>query len=114
MPRLSAVLHGHANINAVSYYCPGCRHAHTLPYGDGPSPRWTWNGDELTPTFGPSIRTSRPAGPYGDNDEQVPELTLCHHFVVAGIIQFLDDSSAHSLRGFHPMVPIPDNYSMGD
>jgi len=113
MPRLSPVLHAKPD-NGLAYYCPGCGHVHVIYYGEGSGPRWTWDGNESAPTFGPSIRTSIPAGPYGDKDEMVPERTLCHHFVVNGKIQFLDDSSAHQLRGWHALPPIPDNYHLGD
>lgn len=76
------------------YYCPGCRHCHTVPEG-----RWTWSGDmENAPTLSPSVRHSLDGG------------TTCHYFIRAGRFEFCGDC-VHELAGQTvPMVaePWPD------
>ena len=39
----------------LTWWCPGCNHAHMIQTGDGPSPRWGWNGNAERPTFTPSV-----------------------------------------------------------
>jgi hypothetical protein len=78
----------------IAYWCPGCEHAHSIgvdaPLENGA--RWTWDGDEETPTFSPSINS----GP-GTRSQ-------CHHFVRAGMVEFLSDCW-HTLAG--QTVPLP-------
>lgn len=74
---------------SASFKCPGCRLYHQVMIGDGPSPRWTFNGDLGRPTLTPSILTqgrSRHGTFY------------CHSFVTDGEIRFLEDSQ-HDLAG---------------
>lgn len=39
----------------LMFWCPGCDGAHEVRVGDGPGPRWNWNGSADRPTFTPSI-----------------------------------------------------------
>lgn len=87
------------------HWCQGCKQGHTYQV-----PRWTFNGNLERSSFTPSMRIFVPAGPYGDNDEHVPERTICHYFVTDGQIQYCGDSD-HPLKGQTlPLEPIPDNY----
>jgi len=75
--------------NGLLFWCPGCGHAHRIQHGEGPGPRWQWNGNADKPTFTPSVLVtwSEPSGP-----------KVCHSFVTDGRIQFLADST-HGLAG---------------
>lgn len=81
------------------FWCPGCDGAHAVNVGDGPGPRWGWNGSEERPTFTPSVFVN-PPGPYHH-----PGLPSCHSFVTDGQIQFLGDCT-HALAG--QTVPLPE------
>lgn len=101
--------------NRLHFWCPGCKEVHGIQFGDGPGPRWAWNGDADHPTFTPSVLTR--SGHYashfkaGDNcwcswnkenppdpGQRVFECGVCHSFVTNGRIQFLGDCT-HSLAG---------------
>lgn len=84
-------------------YCPGCKHAH--PYQ---VPRWSFNGNNEQPSFSPSLRI------YYTNPETKQEVTCCHFTLTNGVINFCDDCHDHQLRGDHPMVDFPQDYSFGD
>lgn len=107
------------------FRCPGCKEAHMVRVGDGPGPRWGYNGDAERPTFTPSINV-RGIRPPGGGEEMTPaeeveydalfasggaEAVLssrfgscCHSFVTDGRIQFLGDCT-HELAG--QTVPLP-------
>jgi hypothetical protein len=106
--------------NALIWWCPGCQHAHTIKHGDGPGPRWGWNGNAERPTFTPSVRVR---GIREDMDESTQAAydalgpgemrgalddprfrSVCHSFVVDGQMQMLSDCT-HALAG--QTVPIP-------
>ena len=74
--------HGHWMI-----FCPACRHGH------GFDSRWTFNGNEESPTFLPSMLVHED-GEKGDRWWQ----PRCHSFVTDGKIQFLPDST-HAMAG---------------
>ncbi|RVK96164.1 ammonia monooxygenase [Sinorhizobium meliloti] len=80
----------------LMFWCPGCDGAHQVGVGDGPGPRWGYNGNPDAPTFTPSILVegSMRKGPI-----------RCHSFVTEGRIQFLADCN-HALAG--QTVEIPD------
>lgn len=92
------------------HWCPGCKSPHGI-FVEQPHPRtaakWTFDGNELSPTFQPSIRCFTTAGkwvgeawvPHG------PEITTCHYFITAGMIQYCGDCQ-HPLNG--QTVPLPD------
>ena len=84
---------GRTDQNGYAIWCPGCEMPHVLK-----PETWTFNDDLERPTFAPSIavKWSRPG---------LPNLTICHSFVVQGTIQFFDDST-HALSG--KVVELPD------
>ncbi len=65
------------------WYCPGCKCGHWTRT-TGKEPCWGWNGSKTKPTFTPSVK--------------VTSSTVCHSFVVDGVIKFLDDCT-HELKG---------------
>lgn len=101
----------------LAFWCPGCNEAHHVTVGDGPGPRWNWNGDVDRPTFTPSVRVS--SGHYASDHhddcwctyevrfgEPAPfRCGVCHSFVTDGRIQFLGDCT-HALAG--QTVDVPD------
>ncbi|MCA0947337.1 ammonia monooxygenase [Salipiger pacificus] len=96
----------------VAFMCPGCRMMHQVGVGEGPGPRWGYNGNPDAPTFSPSIKVK---GTERLTDQQhaaimrgepfEPATLLCHSFVREGRIQFLNDCS-HALAG--QTVDLPD------
>lgn len=112
MGQLSRVLRSIAG-GGLGFWCPGCREMHVVWTGDGPGPRWGWNGSAERPTFTPSVLVT---GVKQLTDEQhaawmrgeplpdaVPQ--RCHTFVTDGRIQFLADCT-HALAG--QTVDLPD------
>lgn len=100
MARLSAVLRSTEG-GGLLFWCPGCDMAHQVRVGEGPSPRWLWNGSADRPTFQPSVLVR-----YDGADAGVAGAppAVCHSFVVDGAIQFLGDCT-HALAG--QTVPLP-------
>ncbi len=111
----------------LTFWCQGCREAHTVWVSEGPGPRWTWNGDVEKPVFGPSVLvTGRRLTDKGDAQWQAwhdagcpkpaPELDAqdfrCHTFVGCngaqpGEIIFLSDCT-HELAGtVQPLADMP-------
>lgn len=108
----------HASDAAVAFMCPGCGDLHVIYVAQfvPARPIWGWNGDGDAPTFTPSILLTA--------DRWTPEVTpenfkrwqkspwtqtkvpfVCHSFITAGRIQFLDDCT-HQLAG--QTVDLPD------
>lgn len=83
----------------LMFWCPGCDGAHMVRVGDGPGPRWSWNGAIERPTFAPSVFVNAP-GPH--HSDRAP---ICHFFVVEGRMKFLADCT-HALAG--QTVDLPD------
>jgi len=103
------------------FRCPGCNEGHMIRHGEGPGPRWTWNGNAEKPTFTPSVlvwweepanigdvqalrrdieaaRARKEAGATGD-EAKIPQVSKrCHSFVTDGRIQFLSDCT-HEMAG---------------
>ncbi len=115
MSQLSKVLRD-AEGGRLLFQCPGCKLAHGPAVGEGPGPRWTWNGNVDAPTFSPSILVTWTSGdpPVGpDNFEeykrnpwpQTDKKNVCHSFVRDGQIQFLGDCT-HALA--NQTVPLPE------
>lgn len=97
------------------FWCPGCDMAHQVYVGDGPGPRWGWDGDVDRPTFTPSVRVQGVV-PLTDAEhaaymrgEEIPEprRMLCHSLITDGRIQFLHECT-HALAG--KTVPLPDKW----
>jgi len=128
MGQLSSILRNGPN-NVLTFWCPGCKEAHSINCGDGASPSWAWNGNIDKPTFAPSIfiKTGHfvPSFKPGDfcwckyyeefSDDIVDYgCKICHSFVTDGMIQFLDDST-HHLRGTTVEIPPwPNKDTVGD
>lgn len=107
-----------ASGDKISFMCPGCGSRHVVHVGDGPGPRWSWNGDMDKPTLSPSVLVR--SGHYASHnsgecwcdynrkhpDDAWVECTICHSFVVDGQIQFLGDCT-HKLAG--QTVPLVDD-----
>ena len=106
----------------IHFWCPGCNAAHRIQVGDGPGPRWNWNGDAENPTFTPSVlvRSGHYASHHNPEDlegcwcsysrdhpdeEQAYTCGICHSFVTEGRIQFLGDCT-HALA--NQTVDLPD------
>jgi Family of unknown function (DUF6527) len=94
MGRLSSILRS-AEGGRLTFWCPGCDGPHQVATGEGPGPRWGWNGDAVKPTFTPSILVTY-NGADADTPDGIP--SVCHSFVTDGRIQFLGDST-HALSG---------------
>lgn len=94
MSQISPVLRN-AEGGALIFRCPGCARPHRVNVGDGPGPRWGWNGNAERPTFTPSVLV-RYDGADAGRDGAPP--AVCHSFVTDGNIQFLADCT-HALAG---------------
>ena len=105
MSALSPILRD-AEGGRLHFWCPGCGGVHGINVGEGPGPRWGWNGNVNKPTFTPSIhvRTGRAVDPaFQPEPGDPPE--VCHSFVTDGRIQFLGDCT-HALAGQTVDLPI--------
>jgi hypothetical protein len=91
----------------LAFWCPGCEEGHAVWIGEGPGPRWGYNGNPDKPTFTPSILVKYwRATPEGrammDRGEKLPPgvdrypgtQEICHSFVTDGRIQFLGDCTS--------------------
>jgi hypothetical protein len=92
----------------LGFWCPGCSEMHMVntEVSDRPrTPAWEFDGNYDAPTFSPSINVTGvrklTAGEYQRvlaGEAVVPVPRVCHSFVRAGRIQFLDDCT-HALAG---------------
>lgn len=108
--------------DSLIFECPGCGSPHRISYGEGPGPRWAWNGSYEVPTIHPSIlvRYDHWVPPATDAEilakintgeiEQVKVSEICHSFITDGKIQFLGDCT-HSLAGQTVPLPVWDDAS---
>lgn len=95
---LAVVRHGEGG--RVSFHCPACGFSHGVTV-----PRWSFNGDVVSPTFSPSVlvtgvepSTAEELDAF-DRGVPLPERPLvCHSFVRNGKIEFLGDCT-HALAG---------------
>lgn len=69
----------------IMWWCSACKTHH------GADSRWKFDGNTESPTFSPSflVQGHLPDHPNGG---------ICHSFVTAGQVQYLDDST-HELKG---------------
>ena len=130
MGQLSSKLRN-AEGGRLMFWCPGCDSAHSIAHGEGPGPRWGWNGNAERPVFTPSVLTwwDEPANLHdhdamqrdlaearrrreaGEQNVKVPTVARrCHSFVGCngaqpGQIVFLSDCT-HALAG--QTVDLPD------
>ncbi len=92
----------------LGFWCPGCSEIHQITVGDGPGPRWGYNGNPDAPTFTPSVLVTwnEPSDlPEEFDDTSKDRKIVCHSFVTDGRIQFLGDCT-HALAG--QTVDMPD------
>lgn len=96
----------------LMFWCPGCDGAHQVQVGDGPGPRWGFDGDYNRPTFTPSVLVRGTQRITEDEHRRImegevvePRPLVCHSFVRDGQIQFLGDCT-HALAG--QAVPLPE------
>ncbi|WP_061958103.1 DUF6527 family protein [Cupriavidus pauculus] len=121
MTHLSKVLRETAP-GHLTFWCPGCKDSHSIRYGEGAGPRWSWNGNAERPTFTPSVLVrsghyvpghengSCWCTYYAENPDEPHDFAcgICHTFVTEGNIQFLGDCT-HELAGKTvPMVEFPE------
>lgn len=103
MGQLSSILRN-AEGGRLMFWCPGCAGSHQVAVGEGPGPRWGYNGNAERPTFTPSVLVRGVQWDTGDhffepNHAVAPGAeTVCHSFITDGRIQFLSDCT-HSLVG---------------
>lgn len=92
----------------LAHWCPACRRMHVFSL-DGynySGAKWTWDGNVEAPTFSPSMHVKvgpRPTVPEGRPD--AGKIDVCHYFLKAGVIQFLNDCT-HTMAGQN--IPLPD------
>lgn len=101
----------------LSYWCQGCDMLHQVSVGDGPGPRWGWNGEVERPTFTPSVlvqwdQAEPPATTLEIRDKilsgeivQTRVHKVCHTFITDGRVQFLGDCT-HAFAG--QTLDLPD------
>lgn len=102
----------------LMFRCPGCGEAHQVLVGQGPGPRWGYNGNADRPTFTPSVLVR--SGHFAEGRQgkdcwctfeertgrEAPfACRVCHSFVTDGRIHFLSDCT-HALAG--QTVELPD------
>ncbi len=106
-------------ITCYAFKCPGCDDHHSFNVNPDRGPVWGFNGDELRPTFTPSlmVRCGCKSQFHKPGDEcwctyEVREgkpapysCYQCHSYVTDGKIQFLGDCT-HTLAG--QTVELPD------
>ncbi len=109
MSRLSSKLRSADGGRLIIFFCPGCRKVHGIAVGQGPGPRWDWDGNADRPTFSPSILVRAIFPPPREPDD--PPDVICHSFVRAGRIEFLSDCT-HALAG--QTVDLPDHWPAED
>lgn len=71
------------------FYCVACKMVHGISFGDGPGPRWGFNGSAERPTFTPSVLAR-----FNWKDKPV----VCHSYVTDGHIDYLGDCT-HEYAG---------------
>jgi len=75
----------------ITHWCPGCKMLHRINVfnpNESTGARWTWNNDQVHPSFAPSIN--------------IPG--VCHYFINDGRIQFCNDSK-HEYAGLTVAMP---------
>ena len=99
-PKLTrfGVMRRNGKIVGYVFRCPGCGHTHWIDTRDSDSPiRWETSGDENSLNVSPSLLVWK-----GEKDGK--KLGVCHSFIRGTHIEFLNDCTAHALRG---LVEIP-------
>lgn len=89
------------------HWCPACNTVHEIavdePFSNGA--KWSFDGNELFPTFNPSI--NKRWGRYADPSCRVKG-GVCHYYLHKGVIQYLSDCT-HGMAGQSMDLPhLPD------
>lgn len=110
-----------AEDQTLIYWCDGCDCHHSIRWGVGDGPRWTWNSEVNKPTFSPSVLYKRemwvpPVTPSNLEEwkknpwPQEKQMFICHTFITDGMVQYLDDCS-HHLKGQTVPIPVMPGYN---
>lgn len=104
----------------LAFWCEGCGEAHVVMVGEGPGPRWGWNGDVDKPVFTPSVlcrgvkRLTDEQHAAWMRGERLPEPLpqRCHTFVGCngakpGEIIFLGDCTHELADQVRPLAEMP-------
>jgi hypothetical protein len=90
----------HHFVPTIAHWCPACASLHDFaveePFRNGA--RWTFDGNQDSPAFAPSMNIS-----WGPNSRG--QTSRCHYFLTGGQLQYLSDCT-HRLAG--QTVPLPD------
>lgn len=78
------------------FFCPACQQAHVVRVPPHPH-AWAYDGNEVSPTFHPSIKVS------GQHPE-TGEPTVCHSYLRQGQFEYLADCT-HAMAG--RSMPLP-------
>ncbi len=90
----------------LNFWCPGCDEPHSIRT-EGPNSNWGWNGDEVKPTFTPSVKVTSPANPNASEEfKEWRTERICHSFVKDGMIQFLGDCTRAMANQTIPIPPL--------
>lgn len=105
MSAVSAILRS-VEGGGLMFWCPGCDGAHMVTVGEGPGPRWDYNGNPERPSFTPSVLVTYNGADAGQDrgDGRPAPAAVCHSFVTDGRIQFLGDCT-HQLAGQTVDIP---------
>jgi len=96
----------------LEHWCPGCETVHGFAI-DKPNyygAKWVWDGNVEKPSFTPSMNIT--VNPTGNKYYQAGLSTdVCHYFLKAGEIQFLNDCT-HKFKGQTVSLPdLPNRYA---
>jgi len=91
-----------------TFDCPGCDRSHMVTTG------WAFNGDEVRPTFSPSVLVQGVEDITDDAHDRImagekiaTRPYVCHSFVADGRIQYLGDCT-HAMAGTTVDLPAVD------
>lgn len=100
----------------IAHYCPGCKEMHRFavdqPQRNGA--KWSFDGNVEQPTFNPSMNIRIGPFPAREHHSEPPEggYLVCHYFLHAGILKYLNDCT-HELKGQEvPLPDIPDRHTI--
>lgn len=99
----------------IYHWCPACKSAHSYNVDPADKPVWTFNGNNTTPTFTPSMLIFTPAwDAIAKKYDYQNRRVLCHYFMTNGQLQFLNDCP-HALKGQTVAIPeFPAGYGIGN
>ena len=90
-------------------FCPACESSHRflVEFPPDPAQVWTFDGNEESPTFSPSLLVEQRR--WRESEQRWID-NRCHSYLEAGVWRFLNDST-HAMAGQKvPMVEFPENY----